>query len=117
MLRESVTLKDLDDRRQDVRAWCFWCARGAVIDSIMWQRFEARGWAQDLASAAARFTCSACRSADHVALYPARRPPAPLNAPSLLVERFFFDVRGLRKKRDPIAERAIERLAEQRRRR
>lgn len=117
MLRESVTLKELDDRHQDVRAWCFSCARGAVIDSIMWQRFATRGWAQDLASAAARFTCSACRSADHVALYPARRPPPPPNAPSLLVERFFFDVRGLRKKRDPIAERAIARLVEQWRRR
>lgn len=112
MLRESITLKDLDDRHQDVRAWCFRCARGAVIDAIMWQRFEARGWPQDLKAAVARFTCRACRSADQVALYPARRPPVPANAPSLLVERFFFDVRSMRKKRDPVADRANARLLE-----
>ncbi|MCA0211402.1 MAG: hypothetical protein LCH74_20275 [Proteobacteria bacterium] len=53
-----------------------------------------------------------CSSADQVALYPARRPPAPSNAPSLLVERFFFDVRSMRKKRDPIADRASARLLE-----
>ncbi|MGN6596093.1 hypothetical protein [Sphingopyxis terrae] len=117
MLRESVTLKDLDDRHQDVRAWCFACARGAVIDSIMWQRFAARGWPQDLASAAARFTCNACGSAEHVALYPARRPPTPHNAASRLVERFFFDVRSSRKKSDPIAERAAARLLKHWRRR
>lgn len=98
MLRESVTLKDLDDRHQDVRAWCFACARGAVIDSIVWQRFAARGWPQDLCSAAARFTCSGCRSAVDVALYPARRPPAPPNAAALLVEAWFHGMRGAHKR-------------------
>lgn len=102
MLRESVTLKDLDDRRQDVRAWCFRCARGAVIDTIIWQRFEARGWPQDLHSAAARFTCSSCGSADQVALYPARRPPLAHDEPERLVARYFFTVRGMRK-RDGLA--------------
>ena len=117
MLRESTTLKDLDDRHQDVRAWCFRCARGAVIDTIMWQRFEARGWPQDLQAAAARFTCSSCRSADQVALYPARRPPVPHDAAERLVARYFFTVRGAGKKRDPIAERAAARLLDAIRRR
>ena len=112
MLRESITLKDLDDRHQDVRAWCFRCARGAVVDTIMWQRFEARGWPQDLQAAAARFTCSSCSSAEHVALYPATRPPTPHDAPTRLVARYFFTVRGAGKKRDPIADRAIARLLE-----
>lgn len=117
MLRESITLKDLDDRRQDVRAWCFRCARGAVIDAIMWQRFAARGWPQDLQAAAARFTCSSCGSADDVALYPARRPPIAGDEPTRLVARYFFTVRSAGKKRDPIAEHAMARLLDAKRRR
>lgn len=98
MRRESISLQDLDDRGHDVRAWCFACGRGAVIDSIIWQRFAARGWAQDLHSAACRFRCRSCRSAASVALYPTRRPPAPANSASLLVEAWFHGLRGAHKR-------------------
>lgn len=63
MRRDSITtLQDLDERGHEVRAWCWACGRGAVTFSIIWQKFDAKGWPQDLASAASRFTCSQCGS-------------------------------------------------------
>jgi hypothetical protein len=114
MRRDSITLQQLDDRGQDVRAWCWACGRGAVTDSIVWQKFAAKGWPQDLEAAAARFTCSACGSSADVALYPARRDPAPANAHSLLVEYWFHNMRSVGKARtsDPISERASTAIAQ-----
>ncbi len=98
MARDSITLKELDESGHDIRAWCFDCARGAVIDSIMWQRFEARGWPMELELAAARFPCRKCRSSEHVRLFPASRPQTPHNAPALLVEAFFHGMRSIGKR-------------------
>lgn len=81
MRRDSITLQQLDDRDQDVRAWCFTCSRGATIAIYYVRRFADL----DLAAAAARFRCLECDSADAVALYPASRRykmPAPTAKPA-----------------------------------
>lgn len=113
MRRDSITLQQLDDRGHDVRAWCWACGRGAVTDSIVWQKFAAKGWPQDLAAAAARFTCRTCGSSADVALYPARREPTPHDAPSRLVVGWFHRMRSAGKaaKRDAIASDAADVLA------
>lgn len=112
MRRDSITLQQLDDRGHDVRAWCWTCARGAVTDSIIWQKFAAKRWAQDLDAAAARFTCTGCGSSADVTLYPARRPPTPHDAASRLVVGWFHTMRSANKSRrtDPIATAAGARL-------
>ena len=107
----QMTLKELDDAGRDVRAWCFACARGSLVDTMIWQKFAERGWPMTLEQAAAHFRCEACGSAEHVGLFPIERPPAPANAASLLVEGFFHGMRGKRKRRDDdIAERAAAKL-------
>lgn len=114
MRRDSITtLQDLDQRDRDVRAWCFACGRGAVTDTIVWQKFAAKNWPQDLAAAARRFTCSACGSSADVALFPTRRAPAPHDASTRLVVGWFHAMRSANKPRrqDPISERAAARLA------
>ena len=113
MRRDSITLQQLDDRGHDVRAWCWTCARGAVTDSIIWQKFAAKKWPQDLEAAAARFTCSGCGSSADVALYPASREPVPGNAGARLVEHWFHNLRsnGKPRRNDPIAAAAAARLA------
>ena len=98
MRRDSVTLKDLDERGHDVRAWCFECQRGERIDTIIWQKFEAKGWPMSMTEAARRFRCKQCRTSEHVALFPARRPPMPPNAPERLVELFFHGMRSAGKR-------------------
>lgn len=109
MARESVTLKDLDEAGHDVRAWCWTCGRGAVFPSIIWRDFAKRGRAIELRALARKFPCSACGSSADVMLIPATRPHAPVDAMERLVAKFFFMARGA-PKRDPIAERAAERL-------
>lgn len=94
-----MTLKELDEAGRDVRAWCFDCQRGEIVDTIIWQRFEARGWPMTIDTAAPRFRCKECRSSAAVRLYPASRPPTPPNAASLLVEGFFFKMRSMAKQR------------------
>lgn len=113
MRRDSITLQQLDDRGHDVRAWCWTCGRGAVTDSIVWQKFAAKKWPQDLEAAAARFTCRTCGSSADVALYPARRAPTPHDAASRLVVGWFHRMRSAGKaaKRDAIADRAGDELA------
>jgi hypothetical protein len=97
--------------RARVRAWCFACERGKVVDTIIWQKFAARQWPMTLEQAASRFRCQGCGSSDHVGLFPIERPPAPHNAPSLLVEGFFHGMRGKKKRRDDdIADRASAKL-------
>jgi hypothetical protein len=91
-----MTLKDLDAAGRDVRAWCFGCARGQVVDAMIWKRFDASGWDMGLSAAAARFRCKGCGSAADVRLYPAWREPVPANAAARLVERFFHDMRALK---------------------
>ena len=119
MPHESMTLKDLDDRGHDARAWCFGCQRFKHIDTIIWQRFAARGWAMELNAAAPRFRCIRCRSSAQVALFPATRPPAPMVTGADMVAAIFFGARKAAKaaKRDPIVERALERLRPDPRRR
>lgn len=68
------TIKDIDDAKQDLRIWCFRCARGERIDAIIWELFEARGWPADLPEASVRFRCKVCRKSDQVLVVPATRP-------------------------------------------
>lgn len=103
-----MTLKDLDDAWRDVRAWCFACARGEVLDTMIWERFDANGWDMALDIAAARFRCNGCGSSAEVRLYPAWREPIPANAPARLVERFFH---GMRAQKSPRFEKASADLA------
>ncbi len=106
-----MTLQELDEADRDVRAWCFACERGKVIDTNIWMKFAARGWPMTLDQAASRFRCEACGSVDQVSLFPVKRPPAPPNAPSLLVEAFFHGMRSKRKRGDhDIVERTSARL-------
>lgn len=94
----QMTLQDLDAARRDVRAWCFACARGEKVDTIVWQRFAARGWPMLIGVAAARFTCRGCGSAAQVGLFPIGRPPLRANEGALLVEAFFHGMRRIHKR-------------------
>lgn len=93
-----MTLQELDEARRDVRAWCFACARGEVVDTIVWQRFAERGWPMLIGEAARRFTCRGCGSAADVGLFPIGRAPPLANEPSRLVEAFFHGMRSRRKR-------------------
>lgn len=97
-----VTLRELDGKGQDVRAWCWHCARGNRIDSIIWQHFARHGWDDNLSAAAAHFRCKGCKSAADVQLFPARRPPLPplVEDPSTyVVATMFHAMRAMRKRR------------------
>lgn len=94
----QMTLQELDTAGRDVRAWCFACARGERVDTIVWQRFAARGWAMGIGAASSRFTCSGCESAAQVGLFPIGRPPLRPNEGALLVEAFFHGMRSIRKR-------------------
>lgn len=111
----QMTLQDLDAAGRDVRAWCFACARGDRVDTIVWQRFAARGWPMAIGVAATRFTCGGCGSSTQVGLFPIGRPPARANEGALLVEAFFHGMRSMRKraKNDASAEVAAGRLVRQ----
>ena len=94
-----ATLRQFDDAGYDLRLWCFRCARGSVVDAIVWVYFAERGWPVDVDAARRRFPCRECRRFDQVAILPARRPPAtPAPATwALEVERFFHTSRQRRK--------------------
>ena len=94
----QMTLQELDTAGRDVRVWCFACARGEKVDTIVWQRFAARGWPMLIDVAAARFTCRGCGSSAHVGLFPIGRPPSRANEGALLVEAFFHGMRSTRKR-------------------
>lgn len=108
-----MTLKDLDDSGKEVRAWCFACARGDLVFSIIWQLFAARRWPMDLDEAARRFRCKECGSADHVRLFPASRPDLAPMTPNDFAAALFFSARAAAKvgRRDPIAEGAAATIA------
>lgn len=72
-----VTIRTVCQAGQDLRAWCFLCARGQRVDPLCWVDFVSRGWPIELAAAARRFRCKECRQVDHVALFPATRPVRP----------------------------------------
>lgn len=117
MRRDSITLQQLDDRQQDVRAWCFTCGRGSTIAFHYIRRFADL----DLQTAARRFRCILCEMADDVALYPARRihqMPEPKKSPDPdrimtstdLVAAIYFGARSAAKKarRDAKTDRSAE---------
>lgn len=107
LLRSATvrTLQRLDESGLDLRVWCFRCARGERVDSLIWRRFAAKGWPLDIPTAAARFRCRCCGRSDEVAIYPTRRPPPSPNAPAELVAAFFHGMRGQAKRRRRDAER------------
>ena len=92
------TPKEIDEAGFDVRLWCFTCARGAVIDGIIWARFEDRGLPLELEAAAARFPCAICRSADQVLILPATAISRRNVTGTDFVAAFFHGMRGKAKK-------------------
>lgn len=113
MARDSISLKDLDDAGKDVRAWCFECARGERVDTIIWQLFARRHWPMGLDAAAHQFRCTECGSSEHVRLYPATRPYQSPMTGADLAAAIYFGARKAAKaaRRDPIAERAAATIA------
>jgi hypothetical protein len=99
MLRESVTLKDLDDAGQDISARCEACAHVAHVDTIIWELFAARGRPMTLAAAAAHFRCTACGVRGRVKLTPCDRPPQPHTTTTDIVAAIYFGARSKAKKR------------------
>jgi len=78
----------------DLRAWCFACARGGIVDR--------RHLHLGLEEAAKRYVCTECRSSADVLLLPAR---ARQWTGADVVATFFHMSRSARKKRhDPKAE-------------
>jgi len=98
MIGPDSTLQALDDAGLDLRLWCYRCARAAVVDSIIWQRFERNGWPTDLPAARSRFRCKECRSSGDILIVPTKRPPPPANAAEQLVAGIFHFWRGQSKK-------------------
>lgn len=69
--RTLRTLEQCALHRRSLKLTCRRCRSVRVLDAVpLWWLFHRRGWPDDLASAAARFACSACRDAGH-------RSPAP----------------------------------------
>lgn len=69
------TIADAALRGLDLRLCCHACGRIGVVDPFpLLIKFPARGWAMDLVSARAHFTCQTCRSSAAVIVVPASRP-------------------------------------------
>ncbi len=96
------SIRLLDEAGQDLRVWCFRCARGERIDAIIWQRFDAKGWDHSLPAAAARFRCKICGHLDEVLIVPATRPVRELGSgryeTEQLVAAVFHHYRSQRKR-------------------
>lgn len=92
------TIRTIDEAGQDLRLWCYRCARGGRIAAIVWQLFAERGWDDALPIAATRFRCTECGERD-VLILPATRPPMILaGATEQLVAAYFHKSRALAKK-------------------
>lgn len=109
-----MTLRDLDEAGKDVRAWCFDCARGTRIDTLIWELFVERHWPMGLDAAARQFRCQQCRSSLHVGLFPATRPYHSPMTGADVAAAIFFGARKAAKaeRRDPITERAFAKINE-----
>jgi hypothetical protein len=94
MARESVTLKDLDDRGQHISARCDACHHVAIVDTIIWEIFAARGLDMTLVGAAARFRCTACGVRGRATLTPCERPPQPHRTGTDIVAAIYFGARS-----------------------
>lgn len=94
-MRALETIRAIDLAGEDIRVWCFECARGKRIDAIIWQLFEERGWDMETEAARGRFRCAVCRSAAHTLIVPATRPKRDIsNAPTDLVAGYFHTMRS-----------------------
>lgn len=93
-----ATLKEIDQAGYDIRLWCFACARGTVIDGIIWARFEDRGLPIDIDAARERFPCKACRSAAQVLVLPATAVSRRIITPADFVAAYFHALRSASKK-------------------
>lgn len=104
-----MTLRDLDEAGKDVRAWCFECARGERVDTMIWTKFAERNWPMGLVTAARQFRCSGCSSSEHVGLFPATRPEYPPMTANDFAAALFFGAKAASKtgKRDLVSDRAI----------
>jgi hypothetical protein len=94
------TIKDICAAGLDLRIWCYACDRGKVIDAIIWQRFEARGWAMAVPEARQRFTCSRCKSSADVLIVPASslNPMPTFTTGTGAAEFFFHSMRSKRRR-------------------
>ena len=103
-----MTLRDLDEAGKDVRAWCFECARGERVDTMIWAKFAERHWPMELDAAARQFRCSRCSSSEHVGLFPATRPEYPPMTANDFAAALFFGAKAAAKtgKRDTVHDRA-----------
>jgi hypothetical protein len=93
----KLSIRDLDDADLELRAWCFACARGEVVSSAIWQKFERKGWPIDLIGARPRFRCKQCRSSADVILLPAT--PRGSGSWAGMVAAFFHSHRSAGKRR------------------
>ena len=74
--RTLRTIEHCALHRRTLRLTCPRCRSVRVLDAVaLWWLFHRRGWPDDLASAARRFVCSACRESGQL-------PPAPAIAVS-----------------------------------
>lgn len=99
------TIRDIDFDGHDLRIWCHRCARGFVVDSVIWEAFLARGWSIEVTKAGERFRCTSCNRTDQILLVPATRStPAPRDWASEVVG-YFHATRARRKHRKAQARR------------
>lgn len=91
------SLRDIDFDGHDIRVWCLRCARGAVADGAIWERFLAKGWAIGLPDAAKHFRCARCGRHDAILIVPARRIDVPPRDWASEVEAYFHATRARRK--------------------
>lgn len=94
-----ATLQDMDEAGVDLRLWCYACARGARIDTIIWEEFVRESRSIALADVQRRARCRACRSGRDVLLLPATRPELPPTTGARIWEAFFHRQRALAKRR------------------
>lgn len=92
------TLKDIDQAGLNLRLWCFACARGGMVDPIIWMRFEERGLPLDLEAVQRHFPCRGCGARDALIL-PATRPPSIGEPMANLIAGWFHGMRSAGKKR------------------
>lgn len=97
-MAQFETIRDLDFSGRDIRVWCFRCARGTVVDSMVWEIFLRKGWPIELARATEHFRCRSCGMVDEVQLFPATRVPLPGRTWTDVVAAYFHHHRSLKKR-------------------
>lgn len=91
------TLRDIVASGARLRAWCFRCARGELVNAgRVLDLFQRHGWPDDLTEARRRFRCSLCRQSDMVLILPAsavKKAAVPAVQGSASTERASLEAR------------------------